>query len=121
MITRLTDVPLNLVAFRATGEVTKDDYENVVFPSVKELLHNTDVLNYLMIIDTLLKNFTIGAWLEDMLLGLKEIAKWNRVAILTDSHGLNKFTDAFSVLVPGEFKGFMIDEYDEAVKWTSGH
>lgn len=120
MITRLTDVPQNLVAFRATGEVTKDDYQNVVFPSVKELLQHYDVLNYLMIIDTPLKNFSIGAWLEDMLLGLKEIAKWNRVAILTDSHGLNKFTDTFSILVPGEFKGFLLSEYDEAVKWASG-
>lgn len=113
-------MPQNLVAFKATGEVTKDDYKNVVFPSIKELLKHTDKLNYLMIIDTPLKNFTAGAWWDDMLLGLKEITKWHRVAILTHSHAINNFTDAFSVIVPGEFKGFMLEQYNEAVKWASG-
>jgi len=121
MITRLTDVPQNLVAFRATGDVTKTDYENVVFPSVKEHLQKKLVLNYLMIVDTPLKNFTIGAWLNDMRLGIMGFAKWHRVAILTHSPGINKFTDTFGVLVPGKYKGFLIDEYDAAVKWASGN
>ncbi|MBV4358503.1 hypothetical protein [Pinibacter aurantiacus] len=47
MTMQLTNVPQNLAAFRTTGDLTRDDYENVVFPSAKELLQKTGILNYL--------------------------------------------------------------------------
>ncbi|MCK7556627.1 STAS/SEC14 domain-containing protein [Chitinophaga sedimenti] len=119
MITQLSNVPSNIVAFRASGEVTKDDFETDVLPAVHELVKRTGKLNYLMIIDTDLKNFTGGAWAQDMLLGIKQLTKWHRAAILTDSDNINTFTDAFSYLVPGEFKGFKKDELDAAVAWVS--
>lgn len=120
MISLLTDVPSNMVAFKATGTVTKEDFETVVMPAVSELVSRTGELNYLMMIDTELGKFTSGAWMQDLLLGIKQITKWNRAAILTDSEGINKFTDIFSVIVPGEFRGFDKSALDEAVKWVSG-
>lgn len=108
-----------MVAFTASGEVTKEDFETVVYPAVENVVKRENELNYLMVIDTDLKNFTMGAWLKDALLGLKKLTKWNRVAILSDSSMLNKFTDIFSVLVPGEFKGFDSSQYHQAVNWVS--
>jgi hypothetical protein len=119
MISQLSNVPSNIVAFRASGEVTKEDFETDVFPAVNELVQRTGELNYLMVIDTDLKNFTGGAWLQDALLGLKKLGKWHRAAILTDSENINSFTNIFSVFVPGEFKGFKKKELDVAVQWVS--
>lgn len=118
MIQQINDVPENMVAFRASGEVTKDDFDTV-FPRVEELVKRTGKLNYLLQLDTSPSEFTAGAWLQDALLGIKNITKWNRAAIVSDSDAVIAFTDAFSKVMPGEFRGFPKDEFAHAVDWVS--
>lgn len=119
MIEILTDVPANVAGFRAVGEVTKEDFKTVVLPVVDQIVIKYGELNYLMIIDSPLKEWTAGAWAQDLALGIQELMKWNRVAIVSDSEALGTFTDIFSVLVPGEFRGFLIEELPQAVRWTA--
>jgi hypothetical protein len=119
MIGKIKNIPENVAGFRATGEVTKDDYTNVVIPQVSQLVENTGQINFLLYLDTDVSNFTAGAWLHDAMLGIKHLTKWNRAAIVSDSEGVIKFTDAFSLAAPGEFKGFKKAEYDRAVQWVS--
>ena len=121
MITPIKEVPTNMVAFRATGEVTKADFEKVVFPAVEAVVERTGELNFLLLLNTDPKNFTLGAWWKDMILGLKELFKWRRGAIVTDSESIIRFTHIFSVFAPGVYKGFLPDEFDQAVTWVSGH
>lgn len=121
MIEVIKDVPANVAGFRASGEVTADDYKNVMEPHVKQLVEKTGELNFLYVVDTDVANFTAGAWLRDILLGIKQLAKWRRGAIITHQQGAIKFTDAFSIIAPGEFKGFHPEEYNEAVGWVSGN
>ncbi len=118
MIEQIKDLPANMVGFRAIGEVVKEDFD-MVTEKVKELVDQTGKLNYLLFIDNELSDFSAGAWLEDALLGIKNLTKWNRAAIVTNSEGVKKFTDAFSLVMPGEFRGFDKSAYDEAVEWTS--
>ncbi|WP_336690336.1 MULTISPECIES: STAS/SEC14 domain-containing protein [unclassified Chryseobacterium] len=117
MITIIPEAPENVAAFNATGEVTKEDFENLVFPRVKAKIEQFGELNYLMYLDTDLDNFTAGAWLEDALLGLKNLTKWNRAAILTDNQHVQNFTEIFSVLMPGEFKSFPKGNLYNALYW----
>ena len=118
MITQINDVPNNIVAFRADGEVTKDDFE-IVKREVDSLVSRTGKLNYLLYLEGSPKDFTIGAWLQDALLGLENITKWNRAAIITDLEGVQTFTNGFSKIMPGEFRGFPKADYDHAVDWVS--
>lgn len=120
MITQLRDIPNTMVGFRASNEVTKDDFDKVVLPAVAELIQRTDELNYMLVLDTPLKNFTMGAWIKDALMGLNNLNKWNRVAIISDSESLNTFTDMFSKVMPGEFRGYEPKQLDEAIEWVSG-
>ena len=121
MITQLQNMPSNTVGFRAEGKVTKEDFEQTVNPSVKDSIEKNGQLNYLLVLDTALDNFSSGAWLQDALLGIKHLTKWNRAAIVSDSEGVKKFTDAFSVLVPGEFRGFSKAEQQKAIDWVAGN
>jgi len=120
MITQLTDVPGNIAAFRASGHVDKKDFEEVVLPAVNAMVTKYNELNYLLWMDTPLKNFSGGAWMEDLLLGIKKLTKWHRAAIVTDSDAINWFTDVFSFLAPGEFKGFYPEQLPTAIEWVSG-
>lgn len=117
MITIINDAPENVAAFNATGDVTKEDFENLVIPYVKNKVEQFDELNYLLYLDTDLSNFTMGAWLQDALLGIKNLSKWNRAAIVTDNEGVQNFTDIFSVLMPGEFKSFPKENLYNALYW----
>ncbi len=119
MITKITDLPANIAGFRATGEVTQADFENVVIPEVKKLVEATNVLNYMLVLDTSVKNFTFGAWMKDAVLGIQNLTKWNRAAIITDSEGVQNFTKVFSALMPGTFKAFDHAELDTAIDWVS--
>lgn len=111
----------NVAAFRASGEVTKQDYETIVVPTVEALVNKTDQLNFLLELDTDLSNFSAGAWWEDFMIGLKNFGKWNRAAIVTDSDNIISFTNAFSYIAPGEYKGFKKDELSVALLWVSGN
>lgn len=119
MIEVITDIPKNVAGFRAKGEVTKDDYQNVIVPEVTQLAKETGQINFLLYLDTDVRNFTAGAWLQDAMLGIRHLTKWNRAAIISDSEGVIKFTDAFSIAAPGEFMGFKKADYERAVLWVS--
>lgn len=47
MIGVLPDLPPNVAGFRASGEVTKDDFEKVIFPEVKKHREQTGLPLYL--------------------------------------------------------------------------
>ena len=119
MIHYLQNLPANIVGFKATGEITEKDFTETVMPKVKELIDKTDKLNYLLVLETSLENFTIGAWMKDAMMGIKHLTKWNKAAIVSDVEGIRNFTNFFSYLIPGEFKGFEHSELQKAIDWVS--
>jgi hypothetical protein len=119
MITLLNDAPLNVVAFRATGEVTKDDYDKIVIPAIDALVQKQDSINFLLIVDTAMKNFTIGALLKDLGVGLKHFTKWHKMAIISEEGSVIRFTDFFSYIAPGEAMGFTHNQMEIAKQWVS--
>lgn len=119
MITQLHDAPANVVAFRATGEVTKDDYTRVVIPAIDAHVAQQGAIRFLLLVDTDINQFTLGALLQDLGVGLKHFTKWEKMAIVSEQTGVIRFTDYFSYVAPGEAKGFTHAELDEARDWVS--
>ncbi|WP_296147352.1 STAS/SEC14 domain-containing protein [uncultured Flavobacterium sp.] len=118
MIEQIKNLPENMVGFRASGEVTNDDFE-IVKTKVEKLVDKTGKLNYLLYLENSPADFTFGAWMQDALLGIKNLTKWNRAAIISDSETVDKFTSVFSKLMPGEFKVFQKNDLERAIDWTS--
>lgn len=112
------DAPANTAAFRAVGEVTAEDYKNVLVPEVTKLAKDSNEINFLFLIDTEMKYFTTATWIEDAILGLKSLGKWNRAAIVTDSDKAISLTKAFGYFAAGEFKGFKKEAFHQALKWV---
>lgn len=120
MITEIPNLPENMVGFRATGAITEEDFMNVVMPRVQEAIDKNQRLNYMLVLDTSIKNFTIGAWMKDAAMGVQHLFKWNRAAIVTDAEGIRTFTNMFSLAMPGEFRGFATKDEQQAIDWVSG-
>lgn len=119
MITTIADAPENVAAFVAAGEVNKEDYTSVVIPRVEENLKQEGHINFLLVLDTKLSNFSMSTIMQDLGIGLKHFTKWHKMAIVSESGAINEFTDAFSYVIPGEAKGFTHTELEEATKWVS--
>ncbi|MBC7387791.1 MAG: STAS/SEC14 domain-containing protein [Opitutaceae bacterium] len=119
MITEIKNLPENMVGFKATGDVTKEDFDNILLPAVKAKTDQVGKLNYMLVLDTSIQNFTFGAWMKDAWLGIKNLTKWNRGAIVSNSQNIKMFTDGFSYIVPGEFKGFFHEDMNKAINWVS--
>jgi hypothetical protein len=119
MLQFINDLEPHVVGIHAIGEVTKEDMETVLLPRIDDLVKRQGEINYLLVLETDVKNFTIGAWWDDLKLGLKNFTKWNKIAVVSDQKGVEWFTDAFRFFVPGKSKGFSLDELDEAIKWVT--
>lgn len=119
MITMLNEVPGNIAAFRASGNVTKEDYQLIIQPAIENLYEKTGEINFLLYLDSGIENFTNGTWYQEIMLRLKNLGKWNRAAIVTDFSSYTNLTTAFSPIMPGEFKGFTKEFYGGALDWVS--
>ena len=119
MIQQMTALPANMIGFRSSGTVTKDDFDYVI-ERVKQQVEANGDLNYMLVLDNEPSDFTFGAWLNDAWLGVRNLLKWNRAAIVTDLDHVITFTEGFSKVMPGEFRGFRKAELQEAIDWTSG-
>src|SRR5450432_1266369 len=105
MIEVIHGLPAYVTAFRASGTVTRDDYFTIINPLVKSVVTAFDMVNYMLVLNTSLKNYSTGAWVEDALLGMRYFTKWKKLAIVSDKDQIKKFTDIFGKLMPPETKG----------------
>lgn len=112
-------MPQNIVAFRAWGEVTAQDFKEVVLPAIADLVSKIDEINFILILDTSPTDFTIGAWLQDAWAGIRDLTKWNRAAIVTGNEMVEKITPVFSALMIGTFKTYSHTQMNEAINWVS--
>lgn len=119
MLQFIKDLEPHVVGIHAIGEVTKEDIETVLIPRIDDLVKRQGEINYLMVLETDVKNFTAGAWWGDLKVGLKNFTKWNKIAVVSDQKGVEWFSDAFRFFIPGKSKGFSLSELDEAVKWIT--
>lgn len=119
MLELINDLPDHATGVRARGEVTREDVETVLLPAIDELVSRTDAIYYLLVLDTDVQNWDAGAWMSDAKLGLKHFTKWKKIAVVTDQKGVQRFSDLFSALVPGESRGFSHEEEAAARQWLA--
>src|ERR1700744_4092514 len=102
MLQKMNDLPAHVVGFRATGKVTKEDYDKILIPAVDKLAKEKGKINYVFLLETDISNLSIGALYDDLKVGLQHLLQWHKMAIITDQDGVNKFTDIVGHMIPGE-------------------
>lgn len=119
MLTPIENLPAHVFGVKAVGEVSEGDLRNTLLPGLSRLVAKYGEIYYLLVLRTRIENFTAGAWLQDMIAGIKHFTRWRKMAIVTDQKSVEQFTDIFSYVSPGEAKGFSLSEMDEAISWVS--
>jgi hypothetical protein len=122
MIERIPDMPAGTIGLRAAGELTADDYTEVLEPALAEGVAAGAVR--LLFVLTEFDGLASGAWVEDVKTGLRAWARehgaWKRMALVTDVEWVAKAMRAFAWMAPGEVRSFDLDQLEEAKAWVAG-
>jgi hypothetical protein len=122
VIERLEDMPSGTVGFRATGEIEREDYDNVLTPELNRALAAGELRTLYVIED--LDEIEPGALWADSRLGfdlaVRHHGAWVRSAIVTDIHWMAHATRLFAWMIPGEARVFPLAELEQAKAWVAG-
>jgi len=122
MVERIDDMPAGTVGFRASGEVTREDYRRVLEPALREAVESGDV-RMLYVVDS---DFAMdgGAVFEDarvgLTLGLGHLSAWRRTAVVTDVDWVRRAIRLFAWMAPGEVQLWGLDGLADARMWVAG-
>lgn len=119
MISQLTDFPENVVAFCCTGRVTKADYDSVVVPAVQKVLQKHEKARVYYEIDEGFTGFEPSAMWEDLKVGLGNLTRWDRIAVVTDIEWIKTTMGFFAFLMPAPTRLFPRAEAAHARTWIS--
>ena len=84
MLEIMQDYPDDVVAVRAVGKITADDYAQVLVPAVNERIEKFGVARVLCLIGDRYTGLTLGAAWSDLMLGVSRWRQLGRLAVVTD-------------------------------------
>lgn len=119
MIELIQGLPPGALGFRASGQVSAEDYQRVIVPDVEAAFAITRKLRLLYHVGPEFTGFAPGAMWEDVMLGFRHLSGWDRVALVTDVPWLRAGAMAMGFAVPAQFHVFRNDELEAARRWIS--
>lgn len=119
MVEKIPDLPDNVLGFTAKGTVTADDYESVIVPAVEALFSRHSKVRFLYHLGEDFSGFEAAAVWDDAKLGLKHLAGWERMAVVSDVEWIRAAVRIFAVAMPGHVRVFHNRELDEAKRWVT--
>ena len=119
MVELLEGFPPHVAAYRAFGKVHKEEYEKVVMARVDEVADKYGKINFLVLLETDIGNYSFAAFIDYLKVSFEHFSKWNRMAIVTDQHWVQKAYEVLSYVVHGEIKGYELKQLEEAKQWVS--
>ena len=119
MVELLDDFPDHVVAYRASGEVHRKEYEDIVMHRVDEVADLYGRINFIVLLETDIQNYTLAAFIDYLKVSFEHFNKWERMAITSDQDWVRKAYDALSTIVHGEIRGYEIKDFELARQWVS--
>jgi hypothetical protein len=122
MIETLGDLPEDVLGFRGSGKISRDEFRQMMEPVYAELDRGGPV-NLLFVVADDFSGLETSALWEDMKaggsVGLKHRAAWRRMAVVTDKDWIRHATAAAGWLAPGELRIFDPGQEPEATAWLA--
>ena len=119
MLQPIADLPEGVLGFEASGEIQPSDFRDVLMPAVRDVWERGDEIRIVLVFERW-DGMSSGAVWEDLKVGMKNLTKWKRIALVTDLDWMITVTSLFGWMTPGELKRFPVAELDQAVAWAAG-
>ncbi|HEX6875897.1 MAG TPA: STAS/SEC14 domain-containing protein [Nocardioidaceae bacterium] len=119
MIRLLRDMPAGVLGFEAVDDVEKEDYENVIVPVINKAIAEHGKVRLVYVLGPEFDDYEGGAVWEDLKLGVRHPASFERIAIVTNARWAGPAIKIFSVLWPGQARVFQLSELESAKRWAA--
>ena len=117
MLERISDLPNGVLGLRASGTVSKDDYDRVVQPLLEDARRDGRRIRFLYHLPPSFTGFTAGGAWEDARIGMHYLRLFERCAVVTDMDWVRGTSRALGALLPCEVRTYKHASYGEAVAW----
>jgi hypothetical protein len=117
MLRVLKDMPPAVLGFEAVGDVEPRDYELVLVPAVENAIAEHGKARLVVVLGRELDDYE--AFLEDLKLGARHPAGFERIAVVTDAGWARPAAKLAGALMPGKLQAFGLDELDAAKRWAA--
>jgi hypothetical protein len=119
MLEPLESLPAGVIGVRATGTVTRDDYDSVFKPLLQHAHAEGQRVRLLYVFAPDFTGLTAGAGWEDARLGLKYLRMFERCAIVSDVTWIRESARVIGTMMPCPVKVFGHAQQDEAIRWVA--
>ena len=119
MIRLLSDMPPGVLGLEAVDDVEKEDYENVLLPAVNKAIADHGKVRLVYVLGPAFDEYEADAVWEDVKLGVRHPASFERMAIVTNARWAGPAIKIFSVLWPGQARAFPLTELESAKRWAA--
>lgn len=105
------------VAIRATGQLSKHDYDAVLIPELERLFAEHGKLDLLFYMDTAFEGWDLGASWEDFSYGLQHRADFGKIAVVGGPAWVAWCVKLSGFLMKGEMRVLPTEALEEAWNW----
>jgi hypothetical protein len=119
MLEPVQNLPAGIIGIRASGTVTRDDYDTVFRPLLQRAHGEGRRVRLLYVFAPEFKGFTVGAGLEDVRLGFKYLRLFERCAVVTDLSWIGEGTQLLGTMVPFPVRVFGSVDQQAALQWLT--
>jgi hypothetical protein len=118
MIEVVPGTPEGVLEVRAVGKVTGEDYENVLVPAVEQQKRRGKI-RLLYRLGPEFEGYTAAAMWDDAKLGMRELAAFERIAVVSDVGWVTGAVRAFAFAMPCPVRVFGNRELAAAREWIA--
>jgi hypothetical protein len=120
MLKRIEGLPDGVIGFEAEGEIRSSDYDDILMPAVREVSGRGEQVRIVLVFQRWDGMSSSAVW-QDLKMGLDNLRRWKRIALVTDLDWMITVTSLFGWMTPGELKRFPLAERDRAIAWAAGN
>jgi SpoIIAA-like len=117
MIELMSWLPDGVVGLTAKGEISGEDYEQVVIPAVERALEAHDKVRLVYVLGAEFDGYSAAAMWDDTKVGMAHLFRWERIAVVTDDDAYRRLIKGFGFLIPADVRVFAVAELDDARDW----
>jgi hypothetical protein len=117
MIAIMEESADDLVAARASGKISADDYTEAWLPALQKAIDAHGKIRALLYMDETFDGWELGAMWEDAKFGLSRMDDFEKVALVGAPEWVDKIVDLTGPLTSISFKSFPTGSLDEALGW----
>ncbi len=119
MIKLLSGMPAGVLGLEAIDDVEEEDYRDVVVPAVNAAIAEHGKVRLVYVLGPEFDEYEEEAAWEDLKLGVRHPASFERIAIVTDARWAPQAIKIFSILWPGQARAFPLAELEAAKRWAA--